>query len=164
MPSGVPRTVHHAPIPRRFRSWTLHLEDPVVVLREFIRWLEDVSERQDGAGLDRLEAELADLGARAGRLEHDRKDLVVGLVELIDLLDSPALRRRAIDTLAAAGVEAVDSAGDQFDPARHRAVARVETADPAADGIIVETERLGYVDGGRHVRLPDVHVYHHADG
>lgn len=116
--------------------------------------------RHDDVGpLDREYA--AELEARCSRLERDRSDLIVGLVELIDLLDSSALRHRAMETLAAAGVEAVDSAGDRFDPKRHHAVARLETADAAADGLVAETERLGYVDGDHPVRLPDVLVYRH---
>jgi hypothetical protein len=165
MASGIPSTVHEIRIPQRFRSWMLHFEDPVLVLREFIRWFEGMSVATDGAeadALDRLEVEHAQLDAQCRRLERDRKALVEGLIELGDLLDSPALMRRVTDALGAAGVEAVDVAGERFDPARHRAVDRVATGDPDAHGLIVETERLGYVDRGRHTRLPEVAVYHHG--
>jgi hypothetical protein len=164
MPSSVPDTVHQIPIPRRFRSRMLHAEDAVVVLREFIRWLERASVLPggpDAARQDDLEIEHADLATRCQRLEEDRTCLVTGLIELTDLIDSPALRHRAIETLAGAGVEAIDSAGERFDPQRHHAVERVATADPAADGVIAETERLGYEDRGHRARLPDVLIYHH---
>jgi hypothetical protein len=164
MPSGVPGTVHQRRIPQRFRSRMLHVEDPVLVLREFIDWLERAPARPDDADdakLAELEMDRADLAARCQRLERDRRQLVLGLIELTDLLDSPALHRRATDTLAGAGVQAIDSAGERFDPKRHRAVERVDTANPDSDGLIVETARLGYDDRGQRARLPDVLVYHH---
>ena len=147
----LPESFRGVPIPARFRSWFVHLEDPVVVLQEFIAWLERS-----------VPASSADHDEHVDVLQADRAQMVRGLIELGDLIDSPALRHRVTEVLASAGVIAVDSAGERFDPARHRAVDRVATPDASADGRIAETERLGYLDRGRPARLPDVLVYQHT--
>lgn len=48
--------------------------------------------------------------------------------------------------------------GAPFDPQHHHAVDRLPTHDPAQHNTVM-TDRPGWVDGGRVLRLPDVIVY-----
>jgi hypothetical protein len=146
-------------IPRRFRGWWLHLENPVLVLREFVAWLEAA----DNAAVTAERGWLDASSDECRQYARERAMLVAGLIELGDLLESPALQHRVTMMLATVGVTPVDSTGERFDPARHRAVDRVATSDPRAAGRVAETERLGYRDRDRDARLPDVLVYHHED-
>jgi hypothetical protein len=154
MRTRVPANVFDQRVPSRFRSWWLHFEDPVLVLTEFIGWLEERLPEPAGDAPEPPAVE-----RDRGRAADERATLVRGLMELGDLVPSSALRHQITDLLAAVGVTAIDSVGERFDPSRHRAVDRVATVDPGADGRIAETERLGYSDRGRIARLPEVLVY-----
>lgn len=54
---------------------------------------------------------------------------------------------------------AVRPDGQRFDPAVHEAGGAVKTDDPALDGVVAETEVVGFTDGGRLLRAPVVTVY-----
>jgi molecular chaperone GrpE len=90
----------------------------------------------------------------------DRDVLVAACIDACDAVTSPAIRQRLLDALAEVGVTAVEvPAGTRFDPASHRAADTLMTEDDTLDGLVVETERLGFVDRGRRVRWPEVLVY-----
>lgn len=102
-------------------------------------------------------------------------DLITELLPLIDDLeralaaeaDSDAvaayrtgvelIRKQLLDVLARRGVAPLDTAGQQFDPHVHEAVAHEESADHAAGQIIGEIRR-GYVMGVRLLRPAMVRV------
>ena len=85
-------------------------------------------------------------------------------VDLEDLLEQPALREKAHRALTRVGVDLVDPTGEVFDAERHCAVGSVETSDPALHDRIASVERLGFVDRGRELRLPDVKVWRLRSG
>jgi hypothetical protein len=91
------------------------------------------------------------------------------LVELcIDLADrlgatAPGLRARLHRGLADVGVVPIEPDGELFDGARHDAVDREPTADPARDRTVASTERAGYSDHGTLLRRPEVVVYALSD-
>lgn len=91
----------------------------------------------------------------------DRAALVALCIDLADRLrtTAPGLRARAHRGLAEVGVVPIEPDGHPFDRARHDAVDREPTTDPARDRTIASTERTGYVDRGRVLRRPEVVVY-----
>ena len=93
--------------------------------------------------IDDLERALA-AEADAGAVEAYRAG-----VELI--------RRQLLDVLARRGVAPLDTAGQQFDPHFHEAVAHEESADHDA-GQIIDEVRRGYVMGARLLRPAMVRV------
>lgn len=152
----VPTTIAGRRIPARFRDPLLRLDNPVEVLREFIRWVEwsTVSaappEPPQTAHADERDFQ---------RLRSDRGALVSALVDLSDLVDSAALREKASSALVEAGVTSMDVTGARFDPSRHRAVNRIPAPDRAHHAQVAETERPGYSDRGHVIRPPEVLVY-----
>lgn len=65
--------------------------------------------------------------------------------------------KQFVDLLGKAGVRQIASVGEQFDPARHQAVARVESAG-AADNTVVEEFQKGYLLHERILRAAMVTV------
>lgn len=96
------------------------------------------------------------------QLRSQREALIDGLIALRDQLPSAALADEASRALAAAGVTEIRPDGETFDPARHRAAHQVQTADQGAHDTVASTERVGYADGTRSVRLPEVVVARHG--
>lgn len=91
-----------------------------------------------------------------------RAELAEALMALRDQLPSAALSDEVARHLASVGITEIRPDGQPFDPARHRAVHQVETDDPARHNTVVSTERSGYADGDRIVRLPEVVVARHG--
>jgi hypothetical protein len=91
----------------------------------------------------------------------DRAALVALCIDLADRLraTAPGLRSRAHRGLAEVGVVPIEPDGHPFDRARHDAVDRESTTDPARDRTVASTERTGYADRGRVLRRPEVVVY-----
>ncbi|MEK7426299.1 MAG: hypothetical protein AAB131_20945 [Actinomycetota bacterium] len=86
--------------------------------------------------------------------------LVAALIDLSDRMSSQALRAEIIATLDRAGVQAVDVAvGEPFDATRMRGVSGAPTTDASWVGRVAGTDRCGFRDGARIIRLPDVVVY-----
>ena len=67
------------------------------------------------------------------------------------------IRKQLLEVLARRGVAPLDTAGQQFDPHFHEAVAHEESADHAAGHVIAEVRR-GYVMGARLLRPAMVRV------
>lgn len=95
---------------------------------------------------------------------HERERLVQVLIDVGDQLDSVALAAWVTQALGEVGVTEVVADGERFDPARHQALDQVVTPDPAADGLVAQTPKRGFVDRGRIVRLPQVLVYRYQAG
>jgi molecular chaperone GrpE len=94
---------------------------------------------------------------------RDRKLLVDACIDAFDISESTAVRTQLLDALRRAGVDPVEvPANARFDPTKHRAADTRATDRKAFDGLVVETERVGFVDRGRRVRWPEVVVYKFA--
>lgn len=105
-------------------------------------------------------APVAPAGARGDPdTTRQRADLVSALIAIRDQLGSDVLRSQAGEALQRAGISEVRPDGHRFDPQWHQAVDQVLTTDQTLDGTIAATERPGYVEGTRVIRLPEVVVY-----
>ena len=94
---------------------------------------------------------------------RDRELLVDACIGAFDVTESGAVRRQLLDALRRAGVDLVEVPSNaRFDPTKHRAADTRATDREALDGLVIETERLGFVDRGRRVRWPEVVVYKFA--
>lgn len=117
---------------------------------------------------------------RAEQYMRAQGDLVKRLLEPIDDLervgdytDSTAVtavlegiqlvERKLLQSLQAAGLEAIDPAGQPFDPNGMEAIGVVPTEDSAQDGIVADVYQKGYRFQGHLVRPARVRVYQHED-
>jgi molecular chaperone GrpE len=89
----------------------------------------------------------------------ERKSLVQLCLYALDRARSPGVVERLEEGLASLGVAALRPDGDLFDPARHEAGGTVPTPDVTMDGVVAETEVVGFADRGRLLRAPVVIVY-----
>jgi hypothetical protein len=91
----------------------------------------------------------------------ERARLVVTCADLADRLRDrqPALYTTLTRELAAVGVTVRLADGEPFDAEQHNPVGTESTRDPGADLRVAETVRVGVVDHGSLVRVPDVIVY-----
>lgn len=88
----------------------------------------------------------------------DRSTLIQLCLYAMDRARSAGVVERLSEGLREVGVAAVCPDGERFDPAFHEAGGTVATDDPALDGVIVETEVLGFTDCDRLLRAPVVTV------
>ncbi|MFR9730507.1 nucleotide exchange factor GrpE [Saccharopolyspora sp. MS10] len=123
--------------------------------------------RQDGAS-DAPDAEPgtesgADMTAmRIDPLEQaraERAELIRLCLYALDRARSSGVVERIADGLGDVGVRRLSPDGLPFDPAQHEAGGTVPTDDPALDGLIAETEVLGFADRDQVLRAPVVTVY-----
>lgn len=122
----------------------------------------------------RTERERADLYARA------QGDLVRRLLDSIDDLERVAdyaetssakslfdgvqlVERKLLQSLAAAGLETIDPAGEPFDPSSMEAVAVVPAERPEDDGVVADVFQKGYRFAGELIRPARVRVQQHED-
>jgi molecular chaperone GrpE len=89
----------------------------------------------------------------------ERRALVQLCLYALDRARSAGVVERLEEGLAAIGVTAVRPDGERFDPSRHEAGGTVPTADASLDGVVPETEVVGFADRGRTLRAPVVTVY-----
>jgi hypothetical protein len=107
----------------------------------------------------RSDAPASEVPAAAVR---QRQELVGACIEVRDLVGSQALAGRLGSALERAGVVTVDPTGELFDHRYHRAVHVSDTDDVSLDARIARVERVGYADGARLLRPPEVVVWRHA--
>ncbi|HEU5210564.1 MAG TPA: nucleotide exchange factor GrpE [Longimicrobiales bacterium] len=117
---------------------------------------------------------------RADNYTRAQGDLVRRLLEPIDDLervgdytDTAAaasilegiqlVERKLLQSLNTAGLEAIDPAGQVFDPNAMEAIGIVATDDPAQDGLVADVYQKGYRFSGHLVRPARVRVYQHED-
>jgi molecular chaperone GrpE len=93
----------------------------------------------------------------------DRRTLVQLCVYALDRARSDGVAERIERGLAGVGVAPVRPDGEYFDPALHEAAGTVPTDDAALDGLIAQTETVGFADNGRLLRVPVVLVYRLRD-
>jgi molecular chaperone GrpE len=89
----------------------------------------------------------------------ERDSLVQLCLYAMDRARSAGVAERLEEGLAGIGVLAIRPDGDLFDPARHEAGGTAPTQDVTMDGVVAETEVVGFADRGRLLRAPIVTVY-----
>ncbi|MTD58667.1 nucleotide exchange factor GrpE [Amycolatopsis pithecellobii] len=89
----------------------------------------------------------------------DRQALIQLCLYALDRARSGGVVERIEQGLAGIGVTAVRPDGQRFDPALHEAAGAVLTDDPALDGVVAETEVVGFADHNQLLRAPVVTVY-----
>jgi molecular chaperone GrpE len=89
----------------------------------------------------------------------ERRALVQLCLYALDRARSAGVVERLEEGLAAIGVTALRPDGERFDPSRHEAGGTLPTQDPSLDGVVAETEVVGFSDRGRTLRAPIVTVY-----
>jgi molecular chaperone GrpE len=92
----------------------------------------------------------------------ERKVLVQLCLYALDRARSPGVVERLEEGLAGVGVTSLRPDGIRFDPAFHEAGGTVATADEELDGVVAETEVVGFSDRGEVMRPPIVTVYSKA--
>lgn len=98
------------------------------------------------------------------RLRDERATLIQLCLYALDRARSGGVVERLEAGLAGVGVSAMRPDGEPFDPAVHEAGGTVSTADSSLDGVVAETEVVGFSDGGTLLRAPIVTVYTLRDG
>lgn len=89
----------------------------------------------------------------------ERRSLVQLCLYALDRARSAGVVERLEEGLAGVGVDAIRPDGVRFDPAHHEAGGTVATTDEALDGVVAETEVVGFADRGEVLRVPIVTVY-----
>jgi molecular chaperone GrpE len=89
----------------------------------------------------------------------ERKSLVQLCLYALDRAKSAGVAERLEEGLAGVGVDAIRPDGVRFDPAFHEAGGTVATGDELLDGVVAETEVVGFSDRGDVLRVPIVTVY-----
>ena len=126
-------------------------------------------QQQAGIGSDGLvgggdfaEPDAAPPSAEAIALDQalaERRSLVQLCLYALDRAKSAGVVERLEEGLAGVGVDAIRPDGVRFDPAYHEAGGTVATTDEALDGVVAETEVVGFSDRGEVLRVPIVTVY-----
>jgi molecular chaperone GrpE len=93
----------------------------------------------------------------------ERRSLVQLCIYALDRARSAGVAERIEEGLAGVGVSAVRPDGVRFDPAHHEAGGTVATPDESLDGLVAETEVVGFADRGELLRAPIVTVYSRAE-
>nr|WP_291411617.1 nucleotide exchange factor GrpE [Actinophytocola sp.] len=92
----------------------------------------------------------------------ERRTLVQLCLYALDRARSAGVAERIEEGLAGIGVSALRPDGNRFDPAFHEAGGTVSTTDETLDGLVAETEVVGFADRGEVLRVPVVTVYSKA--
>jgi hypothetical protein len=92
----------------------------------------------------------------------ERRSLVSLCLYALDRARSAGVAERLEEGLAGVGVTALRPDGKRFDPAYHEAGGTVSTTDETLDGLVAETEVVGFSDRGELLRAPIVTVYSKA--
>lgn len=95
----------------------------------------------------------------AERALAERRSLVQLCLYALDRARSSGVAERIEEGLASVGVTALRPDGQRFDPACHEAGGTVATEDEGLDGVVAETEIVGFIDRGQLLRPPVVTVY-----
>jgi hypothetical protein len=89
----------------------------------------------------------------------ERRSLVQLCLYALDRARSAGVVERLEEGLAGVGVDAIRPDGVRFDPTYHEAGGTVATVDETLDGVVAETEVVGFSDRGEVLRAPIVTVY-----
>jgi molecular chaperone GrpE (heat shock protein) len=89
----------------------------------------------------------------------DREALIRLCLYALDRARSTGVAEAIERGLGQVGVTAIRPDGEAFDPSRHEAGGTLPVDDPALDGVVAETEVVGFADRGRLLRAPVVTVY-----
>jgi hypothetical protein len=131
-------------------------------------WGTEPDPRRNGPAKGPINGPVADIPVGAdpfdpyGLLDQalgERRSAVELCLYAFDRARSSGVAERIERGLAQLGVRAVRPDGLPFDPAQHEAAGVVPTEDPGLDGVVAETEVVGFTDHGRPLRAPVVLVY-----
>nr|WP_042184740.1 nucleotide exchange factor GrpE [Kibdelosporangium sp. MJ126-NF4]CEL15907.1 Heat shock protein GrpE [Kibdelosporangium sp. MJ126-NF4] len=111
------------------------------------------------AGIDNTADQPAEQSETLGKALSERDTLVQLCLYALDRARSPGVVERLEEGLLGIGVSSIRPDGDVFDPAQHEAGGTVSTPDVTMDGVVAETEVVGFADRGRLLRAPIVTVY-----
>ncbi|MGJ7907723.1 nucleotide exchange factor GrpE [Actinopolyspora sp. H202] len=89
----------------------------------------------------------------------EREKLIELCMYAFDRTRSTGITERLTEGMSTVGVTALRPDGERFDPTRHEAGGTIATGDHSLDGVIAETEVVGFADRGRMLRAPVVVVY-----
>ncbi|MBA8827675.1 hypothetical protein FHX42_005080 [Saccharopolyspora lacisalsi] len=89
----------------------------------------------------------------------ERAKLIELCMYALDRARSIGVAERLSEGMDGIGVKVLRPDGERFDPCHHEAAGTVDTDDPDRDGLIAETEVVGFADRDRLVRPPVVTVY-----
>lgn len=117
-----------------------------------------IIEEADGTGGSPAASD-TDVEVLLTRALADRTALIQLCLYALDRARSDGVVERIEQGLAGIGVTAVRPDGQRFDPSRHEAAGAVQTDDPALDGVVAETEVVGFADHDHLLRAPIVTVY-----
>jgi molecular chaperone GrpE len=132
---------------------TAHSEPTVEVSARVIAGLDDATNPADEPSESSVTEELLEQALT------ERRQLVQMCLYALDRARSPGVVERLEQGLAGIGVAALRPDGEKFDPAHHEAGGTVPTDNTAQDGLVAETEVVGFTDRGRLLRAPIVIVY-----
>lgn len=126
--------------------------DGVIAGSEF----DQAPEQPEPVEADSIETQLANQALA------ERKSLVQLCLYALDRARSTGVAERIEEGLAAVGVMALRPDGQRFDPTYHEAGGTVATEDDGLDGVVAETEVVGFSDRGELLRAPIVTVYNRS--
>jgi len=147
-----------------------------------------MTEQEAAQAKDQCLRALADIENTRKRLQREKEEflkyategVVRGLLPIADSLDQALVAvdkqsdpqavikgvhliyRQLLGLLEKEGVKRIPTVGGRFDPHQHEAVARVDAADGAPDGTIVEEVQTGYTMHGKVIRHAMVKVAHQS--
>lgn len=132
-----------------------------------VKLIEEVDAREAGGTVPDGTASKTDVDPvvlAAAPVDHvqavaDRQALIQLCLYAIDRARSGGIAERIEQGLAAIGVHPLRPDGQRFDPSRHEAGGAVATDDPSLEGMVAETEVVGFVDHDKLLRAPVVTVY-----
>lgn len=131
-------------------------EDPTGQIpgEHMARFIEEADGTEPGS-----DASNDDVNSVLERALADRQALIQLCLYALDRARSGGVVERIEQGLAGIGVTAVRPDGQRFDPSRHEAGGAVATDDPSLDGVVAETEVVGFADHDQLLRAPVVTVY-----
>ncbi|WP_245572557.1 nucleotide exchange factor GrpE [Actinokineospora enzanensis] len=133
--------------------------EPTVELRP-VAAAEPAPEVAPADGFDEFDADgMAGAAEVYEQTVADRRALVALCLYAHDRARSSGVAERIEEGLAGVGVTALRPEGERFDPAVHEAGGTVGTEDESLDGMVAETEVVGFSDRGHLLRAPIVTVY-----
>ncbi|MQA08548.1 MAG: nucleotide exchange factor GrpE [Pseudonocardiaceae bacterium] len=120
---------------------------------------EELAAHISGNGGTEQDDDASDHTVEAEQVTSDRQALIQLCLYALDRARSSGVAERIEHGLADVGVVALRPDGERFDPAVHEAGGAVPTDDASLDGLVAETEVVGFLDRNRVLRAPIVTVY-----
>ncbi|GAA3534117.1 nucleotide exchange factor GrpE [Amycolatopsis ultiminotia] len=130
-----------------------------IAAEDIARIIAETDGTEDGSAASEPDVDVVATPGDLDRALADRQALIQLCLYALDRARSNGVVERLEQGLAGIGVTALRPDGERFDPARHEAGGAVATDDPELDGVVAETEVIGFADHERLLRAPIVTVY-----